>query len=211
MFLLSLAGPLAAEPGDFLDIPESNAPGFVVRDCIFADHRARGLRIMAPRGLIEGNTFRRLKMNAVTIGAEYGFWREAGWVEDIVVRGNTIEDVGRDAAMHGGRAYVLGAISVFARKDRDCTLPTWPGNRDITIEGNSIKGCPMAGVYVAGARGVRVRDNRLENVLYDPGKASGRDAGLRVDSAIDVQHARDVEVADNELIAVGQPPPATEE
>lgn len=211
VFVLSLAEPLAAEPGDFLDVPESNAPGFVVRDCVFEDHRARGLRIMAPHGLIENNTFRRLKMNAVTIGAEYGFWREAGWVSDVVIRGNTIEDVGRDAAMHSGGAYVLGAISVFARKDRGCELPVWPGNRDIVIEGNTIRGCPMAGIYVAGARGVRVHGNRLENVLYDPGKAAGRDTGLRLDSAIDVQHAQSVDVAGNELIAVGQPPPASEQ
>jgi len=45
--------------------------------------------------IIERNTFRRLKMNAITVGAEYEFWREAGWVEDVTIRDNTIEDVGR--------------------------------------------------------------------------------------------------------------------
>ena len=80
-FRLTLAEPLSVANGDFLDIPDSNSPGFVIRDCVFEDHRARGLRIMASHGVIERNTFRRLKMNAVTVGAEYEFWREAGWVE----------------------------------------------------------------------------------------------------------------------------------
>ena len=52
-FRMSLAEPLGAAPGDFLDVPDNNAPGFSIRDCVFEDHRARGLRIMASRGVIE--------------------------------------------------------------------------------------------------------------------------------------------------------------
>ena len=74
--------------GDFLDIPASNAPGFAIRDCVFEDHRARGLRIMASHGIIERNIFRRLKMSVITVGAEYELWREAGWVEDVTIRDN---------------------------------------------------------------------------------------------------------------------------
>ena len=126
VFRLTLAEPLSVAPGDFLDIPDSNSPGFAIRDCVFEDHRARGLRIMASHGVIERNTFRRLKMNAITVGAEYEFWREAGWVEDVTIRNNTIEDVGRDGAMHSSGAYVLGAISVFGRTDQRSQLPYGP-------------------------------------------------------------------------------------
>jgi len=84
---MSLAEPLTADPGDFLDVPDSNTPGFVIRDCVFEDHRARGLRIMASHGVIERNTFRRLKMNAITVGAEYEFWREAGKGRGLSVSG----------------------------------------------------------------------------------------------------------------------------
>lgn len=206
VFRLSLAEPLPAESGELLDIPANNAPGFIIRDCVFEDHRARGLRIMASHGLIERNTFHRLKMNAITLGAEYGFWREAGWVEDITVRDNLIEDVGCDAAMHGSRAYVLGAISVFGRCDRRSRLPYWPGNRNILIERNIIRRCPMAGIYATAAKGLRVQDNRLENVFYRPGDRAGREAGLDVRQAIDVRHAEDVEVSGNELVAIGKEP-----
>lgn len=160
VFKLTLAKPLLVEPGDFLDIPASNAPGFVIHDCLFEDHRARGLRIMASDGVIERNTFRRLKMSAVTIGAEYEFWREAGWVENVTIRNNTIEDVGRDGAIHSRGAYVLGAISVFGRTDQRSQLPSWPGNRGIVIQDNTIRDCPAAGIFAAAAEDVRIRGNR---------------------------------------------------
>ena len=206
VFRLTLAEALTVEPGDFLDVPASNAPGFAIRDCLFEDHRARGLRIMASHGVIERNTFRRLKMNAVTVGAEYEFWREAGWVEDVTIRNNTIEDVGRDGAMHNSGAYVLGAISVFGRTDQRSQLPLWPGNRDIVIEGNTIRDCPAAGIFVAAAKDVRVRGNRLKNCFYRPGEAAGKGRRLGVDGPIDVQHAQDAIVEGNEIIEVGKAP-----
>ena len=199
VFELTLAEPLSVAPGDFLDIPASNSPGFVIRDCLFEDHRARGLRIMATDGVIERNTFRRLKMSAVTIGAEYEFWREAGWVEDVTIRNNTIEDVGRDAAIHGSGAYVLGAISVFGRTDQRSQLPLWPGNRGIVIQDNTIRDCPAAGIFVAAAEDVQIRGNRLENCFYRPGEAAGKARGLDVRGPIDARHAQDVVIERNEI------------
>ena len=206
VFRLTLAEPLSVAPGDFLDIPDSNSPGFAIRDCVFEDHRARGLRIMASHGVIERNTFRRLKMNAVTVGAEYEFWREAGWVEGVTIRNNTIEDVGRDGAMHSSGAYVLGAISVFGRTDQRSGLPLWPGNRGIVIEGNTIRDCPAAGIFAAAAQGVQIRDNRLENCFYRPGKSAGKGRGLEVGGPIDTRHAQDVDLDNNEIIEMGESP-----
>jgi len=201
-----LAQPLPAKPGDFIDVPASNAPGFAIRDCVFEDHRARGLRIMASHGVIERNTFRRLKMAAITLGAEYEFWREAGWVEDVMIRDNTIEDVGRDGQVHGNSAYVLGAISVFGRTDRGSNLPLWPGNRGIVIEGNTIRGCPAAGIFAAAARDVRVRGNRLDNCYFRPGDSAGQTRGFDIRGPIDLRHAEDVVVEDNDIIEAGEAP-----
>ncbi len=206
VFRLTLAAPLPARAGEFLDIPASNAPGFAIRDCVFSDHRARGLRIMASRGVIERNTFRRIKMNAVTLGAEYAFWREAGWVDDVTVRHNTIEDVGRDAWVQGPRCYCLGAIATFCRTDRPRgrePIQPWPGNRNITIEHNLIRDCPTAGIFTAAARDVRIRHNRLERCFTDPGEAPGRAYGLDVRAPIDVRHAEGAEVSANETADCG--------
>jgi hypothetical protein len=200
VFKLTLAEPLQVEAGDFLDVPASNAPDFVIRDCLFEDHRARGLRIMASHGVIERNTFRRLKMSAVTVGAEYEFWREAGWVEDVTIRNNTIEDVGRDGSIHSRGAYVLGAISVFGRTDERSPLRPWPGNRNIVIENNTIRDCPSAGIFAAAAEGVEIRANRLVNCFFRPGEVAGNNRGLDVRSPIDTRHAHDVVAIGNEII-----------
>jgi hypothetical protein len=206
VFRLALAEPLAAERGDLLDVPANNCPGFAIRDCVFADHRARGLRIMAPHGIIERNTFRRLKMSAITVGAEYEFWREAGWVDGVVIRNNTIDDVGRDGGLHRGEAYVLGAISIFGRTDRGSNLPLWPGNRHIVIEDNTIRNCPGAGIFAAAARAVTVRGNRLENCFYRPGEASGTERGLKPRGPIDTGRAEEVTVEGNEVVAAEHEP-----
>lgn len=206
IFRLSLKEPLHADPGDFLDLPANNAPGFAIRDCVFEDHRARGLRIMASHGVIERNTFRRIKMNAISIGAEYGFWREAGWTEDIAIRGNTIEDIGRDAGMLRRDAYVLGAIGVFVRPDPEPRLPLWSGNRGIVIADNAIRDCAAAGIFVSAAKEVQIRGNRLEHCLYRPGDSAGLDMGLDVREPIDVRHAVDVVVDGNEIEAAGREP-----
>ena len=203
VFRLTVVEPLAAEPGDLLDVPDNNAPGFVIRNCLFEDHRARGLRIMASHGLIEQNTFRRLKHSAITLGAEYEFWREAGWVEDITIRNNKLEDICRDADLYRDGAYVLGAISLFGRTDRCSPLPTWPGNRNIVIENNTIRDCPMAGIFAAATRDVKIRGNRLDHCFYRPGESAQRGRGLDVRSPIDVRHARDAVVEDNEIVNHG--------
>jgi hypothetical protein len=207
---LTLGAPLEAQPGELLDIPANNAPGFVIRNCTFADHRARGLRIMAGQGTIEGNTFQRIRTAAIAVGTEYGFWREAGWVERITIRNNRIEDVCQEYGAFAPRCYALGAISIFARRDERNQDPYWPGNRQIMIEGNRIYGSTTAGIYAAAAAQVTIRGNELRNVLYHPGTKAGVEAGLDLRDPIDVRHAVQVQVRDNRLIDVGAPPAGVE-
>jgi hypothetical protein len=198
VFRLELADDLDAQPGEFLDLPGNNAPEFVIRDCEFRDHRARGLRIMACDGLIERNVFERLKHSAITMGAEYEFWREAGWVENIVVRDNVIEDVGRDTAMLGRNVYSRGAINVFARAAKDSPVPVWPGNCDIAIDHNTIRDCPAPGIRLVGASHVRVEGNRIENVGYRTGEESGQ--------AIEILDSENVLIKENVSAKVGEEP-----
>ncbi len=203
---LSLAAPLPCAPGDLLDIPANNSPGYTIRNCVFEDHRARGLRLMASHGLVEKNVIRRVKMVAISLGSEFGFWREAGWVEDVTVRNNRIEDVCHEAGAFSPQSYTLGAISVCARHDQGFKGAYWPGNRDIDIEGNTIAGSATAGIYVAAGRGVKIRNNHLSHVMYHPGESAGTDAGLDLRDPIDTRHGVDVETAGNTVAEAGVAP-----
>jgi hypothetical protein len=205
-FRLKLAGPLPAMPGEFIDVPANNCPGFVIRDCVFEDHRARGLRIMASDGVIERNTFRRLKMCAISLGPEYVFWREAGWVNDVTVRENRIEDVGRDGAMVRASGSVRGAIALFGARERGAgDTEVWRGNRDIVIENNVITGCPVAGIQVTAAKNVTLRNNELEYVGFGaPGEGTGERQDAR---AVDIRFAENVEIQGGAVRNAGARPP----
>jgi hypothetical protein len=198
VFRLVVDDSLGVEPGEFLDVPGNNAPGFTIRNCEFADHRARGLRLMASNGLVEQNVFRRLKHSAITVGAEYSFWREAGWAENVVIRDNRIEDVGRDTAMLGRNAYSKGAINVFARTDKGTQEPVWPGNQNIVIENNTIRDCPAPGIRLLAAKDVKVEGNRIEHTGYRSGDELGK--------AIDVLHCENVMVGENTITHTGTEP-----
>jgi len=203
-FRARLAEPLGVQVGDWAEIPATAGPGFVIRDCEFADHRARGMRIQSSHGVIERNLIRGVQGAGITIGPEFGYWRESGWVEDVTVRDNVIEDVGRGCSIYGPTSYTLGAISVFGRVEDGFDCP--PGNRGIVIEHNSIDGCPVAGVHISCARGVRVTGNRIAHTNYVAAPAAGSRRGLSVSLPIEVCGAEDVTIEDNELIATGEPP-----
>lgn len=167
-------GGTPVKAGLFFDIPAIGANGFEIRDSYFHDHRARALRIMASNGVIENNRFERIKHAAITVGAEYGYWREAGWVENIQIRNNKIRDVGCNMMLQP-ESYANGAISVFARLEN--YSGTFKGNRNISITGNFVETCPAAGIFLFAADGVTLRDNRLVNTAFGP-QTPGRDYGF---------------------------------
>jgi nitrous oxidase accessory protein NosD len=80
------------------------------------------------------------------------------------------------------------------------------GNRAVAIEGNTIRACPQAGIFVAAAGDVQVRNNRLENCFYRPGESAEKGRGLTISGPIDAHNAQDVTIKDNEIIGPGLPP-----
>ena len=166
-----------------VDFPAFNCPGYVVRNNYFHDHRARGLRLMGNDGLIEGNTFERIGQCAISLGAEMGYWAEAGWVENVMVRNNVIRDVNRDKNATGPGALVLGAIGTFVHTNVK-TMP-FPGHRRITIENNTIDGSGTAGIYLYAADEAIIRNNTICNVNRRPNPETGSKWGLSVTKPIE--------------------------
>jgi parallel beta-helix repeat protein len=117
---------------------------------------------MAGDGLIENNRFERLTKSAISIGHELGFWREAGWVKNLRITGNTLRDIGVDASLSAIGSYVPGAIGIFVRTENG-KPPYPPGNENILIENNTIDGCSVAGIHVYAASGLVIRNNTLRN------------------------------------------------
>jgi len=199
VYRLELTEPLALAAGDFVEIPAIAAPGYVIRDNRFTHHRARSLRLMSPDGLVENNVMEDIKHSAITLGAEFTFHREAGWVTDVTIRGNTIRRVGFDPALQRASAYTPGAISVFHRGETP-SAPL-PENRHerLRIEDNIIEetGCPA--IHINQAHDVRITGNRIRrtNLAFKPGAASFYQ--LTTDQPIGVDFSTEVVVAPDQI------------
>jgi len=116
-----------------------------------------------------------------TPGPEYVFWREAGWVEDVVVRGNHIEDCGLSPDMWLPSSCTLGAISIFARKEKArAPIPSADDNRGITIQENAIDGCALADIWKRCASDLVVRGNRVSRANLHGADGAGADEGFDV-------------------------------
>jgi len=206
IFRVKLREALPATVGDAIDIPATSAPDWRISGCEFRDHRARGLRIMSPRGVIENNRLLRLKHAAISLGPEYVFWREAGWVEDVTVRGNHIEDCGLTPDMFKPTSATLGAISIIGRKeDMKSPQPFYNGTRRIVIERNTISGCALAGIWARCARELTVRDNIIRNVNLRNVPEAGRDLGHDVRGPIDVRGVAEATQTGNRIEPLARP------
>ncbi|CAF1492318.1 unnamed protein product, partial [Adineta ricciae] len=144
----------------WFDIPELNSPDYIVRDSYFHDHRARGLRLMASNGLIERNRFERLTKCAISVGPEFGYWREAGWVNNVTIRNNNISYIGVDISLSATGSITPGAISIFVHTDKQLT--PYPNNHsNLIIENNAIQEISVAGIHAYAVNGLLVRNNTL--------------------------------------------------
>ncbi len=199
-FQVRLEEPVENVPvGSVSEYPATATPDFVVRDSYFHDHRARGLRILAGHGLIENNRFERIKDVGISMGPEFDFWREAGWVKDVTVKGNHFTDVGNGMPAFPNDLYTFGVICVFARISPTDGDPVYfPGNSHLIIEDNTICGSARDGINVSAARDVVIRNNHIESVNQVDMSSMGKTFGLSGGQPIMINQA-DVLIENNTI------------
>ena len=181
--------------GAFFDIPAIAAGGYKIINSSFHDHRGRGLRLMSSDGLVENNSLARIKHAAISAGGEYAFWREAGWVNNIVIRNNRLSDIGTGGDIAANDSYVPGAIAVFAQlKDyRDVA----PANRDIVISGNTVEKCSVPGIFIYAADRIDISGNRLIGTCANQTARPGSKFGFKAVTPLSVNNSVNVKTADN--------------
>ncbi len=123
--------------------------GFLVKDCHFGFNRSRGILIKASNGKVTGNKITSSKMAAVLVAPEW-WWLESGSSSDVEISGNTIKDCGATA------------IEVIARAGNGATAPAG-AHRNISIQNNSLTGCPMPGIEVTSTDGLVIAGNQIVN------------------------------------------------
>lgn len=193
---LELAQAVEAAPGDSVEVPAIACPDFVIRNNRFHNHRARGIRIGASRGVIENNHFEAIKSSAITLGP-HAVHHEGGWVHDVIVRGNIITNVGFDDRAFEAGSYNPGAICIQHFLFNGAPYPQ--GNSGIVIENNTIRNVGGPGIMAISAKDSVIRKNTIEASNQRDTTGTGRKVDLVAGGAITLNHCADVVVEDNKM------------
>ena len=155
--------------GASLYCPDRQGNGFVFRNNRV---RSSGRILIKASGLVEGNTFERIK--AIVVRPEVPR-RAAAGIAEIIIRNNTIID----ANMHNPSAERLqaGAVCVAAEGEKGQPRPAGIFGR-VVIEGNTIRGGNGAGVVVTSVKEVQITGNRFENPLHVEPNDNGSGYGV---------------------------------
>ena len=188
------------EAGLRVDFPAINMPNFVIRNNYFHHHRARGMRIMAVKGIIENNRIEQLEQQGISVGASYGLWTEAGWVEDIIIRNNVIDTVCLGGSSYNQNSYSPGAICTFSHNDfgGGKYYPFPACNKGVVIENNKINNCSLAGIHLITSDGAIVRNNVISNYDLVDAPLFGKRFGLKYrKGAIGTDYSKNAVVENN--------------
>ena len=201
----------AAPPADLAigdlggNVTRNNAR-FLVRNNVFHDHRARGMLIQAPLGLVENNVIRDVTMQGMHLTTDAKFFFESTGLGDVVVRGNTISGVGYGSWEIYGDGRHMAAISLIG--DVAAGITSHHVHQNVVIEDNTITDTPALAILVGSANGVTVQGNTIVHSNQIPFGIlrSGTDIDATARGSIMVTRATNVTVRENhEVIAAGRP------
>ena len=87
--------------------------------------------------MVGDNIFTRIKWSGISLGPEYGYRREAGWVNEVTIRRNRFEEVNLAADREAP-----AVIAINGRGDDGAAWPTGArGNERLVIESNRFVHC----------------------------------------------------------------------
>lgn len=194
-FRLTLDQPLAVNPGDVVSSPDRSGSGFQVRDSLIENHRARGMLLKASDGVVENNTVDGSTIGGIVLLAEPFIWQEAGFSENVIVRGNTVRNTGRQFSRPD--ITVGGGIVVTAREG-------WVGRHhtNIAIENNTIDSVAGPGLIISLANGVQVNANHFVNT-HEIDTTHGTGVGVDPTAIVWIDDAEAVSLSGNTVRGIG--------
>lgn len=132
--------------------PAANGSGYVIRNNVIRNNRARGILLKADDGLVEGNTIDGSTIAGIVLAPET-YWDEACYSRNVTIRNNTVRHVGY--AMVGPWVDQQGAITVTGMR-----APV-PGHQHIVIAGNTVEDVDGNNLLITSARDVEITGNHF--------------------------------------------------
>lgn len=187
--------PLAAGFDWLASNPSALGSGFVIRNNVIRNHRARGILIKADDGVIEGNTIEGSTIAGIVLAPE-PWWGEACYSRNVAIRNNTISRCG--TASMGPWTAQAGVLSVTAESKPGAE----PGHRGIVIEDNRFVENEGVNLLLQAIDGALVKGNRFVRPDRSP---SRRGSARQIDpgALIWVSGSRDVRFEGNKVTDAG--------
>lgn len=170
-FAINIDQSLPLQVGDLVSSPEHDGSGFIVRNNVVSNTRARGIRIKCSEGLIAGNTIRDIALSAIGISPEPSTWFESDFASDLQIVGNTITNTGFGWA-NQKNILNAGAIALAAAGPAPAG-----GHCHILIDKNTITDAVGVNILVTSARDVTIRNNHFIHPNQTKAK-TGSQAGV---------------------------------
>lgn len=195
---LTLEGDAPAAFGWLISNPGAVGSGFIVRHNVVRQHRARGMLIKASDGTIEDNLVEGSTMGGIVVSPEMGYWNEADYARNLVIRRNTIRGVGTARQPWNPMA---GALTIAAHEYRGY-VPQPGGHENLRVEDNTFEANDGVNLLVTSARHVVIAGNRFVRPMQTP-STRGRDARLDPTTLIQLRECDDVTLRHNTVLAPG--------
>lgn len=152
--IITLDKPITIDTDVVTTLPNYISAGGVVRDCYFIGSLARGIRLQAPKAIIENNHIENVIGYGISMCGQPGFWGEGPYVHSTVARKNNLINCGIGPANRNNPA-------IYVQQSGDYTISDT--QYDITISDNLIQNCGAMGIMVRGVINLTLENNTVEN------------------------------------------------
>jgi hypothetical protein len=158
-------------------------PSLIVKNCTVKQNRARSLLISTSKSVLIENNYFASMMAGIRISGDANYWYESGPVSNVVIRGNTFENLGI-----GGHApqAILQIDPIIEKNHREDGYY----HKNITFENNIIKTFDPLIIYALSVDGLNIRNNTIIQTQTYPKIFSEL-------SQFDLQHCVNVKIEGN--------------
>ena len=185
--------------GSRLSTPDTAGSGFVVRNCVIRNHRARGFLIKADDGLIENNLIEGSTVAGLIATPQFG-WNESCYSRNLTIRNNTFRSNSYSTGVTKPESYVLGAVNI--KSDAPSKGPAGYGHQNIRILGNVFENQDGTNLHIDNAQDVLVEGNRFIRPQWNPSDR-GRALGYHPEALISIDKVERVTFRNNRVESPG--------
>ncbi len=132
----------------------SASPDVLVKNCTIGYGRARGVLLQAKNAVVTGCTFKDLRLSAVLAAPDFTYWYEAGFADNLLVKGNTFINCTNTVKDRG-----FGVVNVTSSHDEVQNKAWLKGHKNVTVMENTYENCSGKPVVITCTENAKIINN----------------------------------------------------